>query len=66
MKTKTLAIALATLCTILAGCTTLATHNAQTRAYVAAGQANAVRAKAIAAQVREAVKGVVITKSDTQ
>lgn len=48
----------------LTGCQAIADHNAQTRADMQAGQAAAAQGKIIAAQVREAIKGIAPAKQE--
>lgn len=48
----------------LTGCQAIADHNAHTRADMQAGQAAAAQGNIIAAQVREAIKGIVPAKQE--
>lgn len=48
----------------LTGCQSIADHNAKTRADMQGGQAAAAQGKIIAAQVREAIKGIVPAKKE--
>lgn len=46
------------------GCQSIADHNAHTRTDMQAGQAAAAQGKIIAAQVREAIKGIAPAKQE--